>query len=619
MPQIATTTTVEQINIEDIDVSHNPRSDLGDLTDLTESIRQHGIVEPIVVRDNRASIDPEFDTDARPYELLMGGRRLAAAAAAGHSSVPAIIRAVNDDAEADVLRLVENIQRADLPPLDEAAAFQRLTVQHGMKQASIAAAIGRNQGYVSKRLSLLKLNPRGRARVATGKLTLEQAVDLAKLPAGLQDDVLDRVDSNSMPFEAVIARTRDRIALLAERAKLVKSLPPGTPVIDRLVDSGPIPEDARKIWPADDTEVAAWAADPNRLAVIRREPVYGTPAGNRWMEYYTTSPEPDRATTVSDEQVTGEDQGPGPATSQAEHAAPVVDKVTQTRRARHAELVEAILAIISGKPNPTWEAFLNRMAVYDALFGGYDAGLESHQIAAITARLNIPGDENPDAEGIRGAFGLILGLLTNASSNSEWRSIALASRLLLGIDSLRYPMQMIDNLGIDNLGQAIAGETLHFLQSQGVQLTDAEQRVVDYAPDSLLTHALEAAVLTQAGVGDIQDALDHYALGEPEEPAVIDAPLPEPATATTEPVADGGYQDADPEPIDGEGDADVDGDGGGGGINVDQILGSVETMRRPELLELCQQLQINTTPKTTKLQLVGYIRDRLSDPAYTIA
>lgn len=143
----------------------NPREELYDLGGLADTIREYGIVEPIVVTPNG---------DGR-YTVLSGHRRAAAARMAGLANVPVQIRATPDSA-LTTIALIANTQRVDLTPLEEARAYRTLVDEHGWTQRELCERVGKSQGHVSKRLALLDLPPDVRGRVAAGTLRPDHAL-----------------------------------------------------------------------------------------------------------------------------------------------------------------------------------------------------------------------------------------------------------------------------------------------------------------------------------------------------------------------------------------------------------------------------------------------------------
>ncbi|RUQ98088.1 ParB/RepB/Spo0J family partition protein [Labedella endophytica] len=135
------------------------------LAELVHSIREFGVLQPIVVR---------AIADSDTYELIMGERRLRASKEAGLTTIPAIVRETADE---DMLRdaLLENLHRAQLNPLEEASAYQQLLADFGITQEELATRIGRSRPQISNTLRLLKLPGAVQLRVAAGVLSAGHA------------------------------------------------------------------------------------------------------------------------------------------------------------------------------------------------------------------------------------------------------------------------------------------------------------------------------------------------------------------------------------------------------------------------------------------------------------
>lgn len=159
--------TFAEIPIDSIHPNRKqPRSvfDEDDMAELVHSIREIGVLQPIVVR-------PSLEDDAEhPYELVMGERRWRASREAGLDTVPAIIRSTQD---VDLLRdaLLENLHRSQLNPLEEAAAYQQLLDDFGCSHEELADRIGRSRPQVTNTLRLMKLPPLVQRRLAAGILS----------------------------------------------------------------------------------------------------------------------------------------------------------------------------------------------------------------------------------------------------------------------------------------------------------------------------------------------------------------------------------------------------------------------------------------------------------------
>ncbi|MFF8939245.1 ParB/RepB/Spo0J family partition protein [Streptomyces paradoxus] len=160
----------------------NPRSTLGDLTDLAGSLKTHGQKQAITVmnRDAYVKINPERETDLEDdttYVVIDGSSRLAAAREAGLATVKVMVSDEQGTTPEELLEsaLVANIHRQDLEELDEARALQRLLEIHGSQRA-LAKRLHRSQGWISQRLALLKLTPELQARIGEEPIDLLRAV-----------------------------------------------------------------------------------------------------------------------------------------------------------------------------------------------------------------------------------------------------------------------------------------------------------------------------------------------------------------------------------------------------------------------------------------------------------
>ncbi len=170
-----------------------------ELAELVYSIREIGVLQPIVVRP---APDARPDSAVR-YELIMGERRWRASRAAGRETVPAIVRSTDED---DLLRdaLLENLHRSELNPLEEAAAYQQLLDDFGCTQEQLAGRIGRSRPQISNTLRLLRLPPPVARRVAAGVLSAGHARALLAVPdAGAMERLAQRIVAEGMSVRTV--------------------------------------------------------------------------------------------------------------------------------------------------------------------------------------------------------------------------------------------------------------------------------------------------------------------------------------------------------------------------------------------------------------------------------
>jgi ParB family chromosome partitioning protein len=169
-------------------ISPNPRNPRrsfadADLADLAQSIREHGIVQPIVVRPSPIP---------GRYEIIAGERRWRAAQRAELADVPIIIRDVNDRTALE-LAIIENVQRTDLNPVEEALGYQQLIDDHNYTQADLGQVIGKSRSHVANTLRLLKLPQVIRDMLVDGHLSAGHARTLvtAADPAGLAKQIIE--------------------------------------------------------------------------------------------------------------------------------------------------------------------------------------------------------------------------------------------------------------------------------------------------------------------------------------------------------------------------------------------------------------------------------------------
>ncbi len=163
---------------------YQPRRHFDDaaISELSDSIKKHGLMQPIVVRELKTG----------SYEIIAGERRFRAARAAGLSQVPVIIKTASD-AQALELALIENIQRADLNPLEEAAGYQRLMDEFGYTQEKLAPVVGKSRSHIANLLRLLKLPESIKNRIDSGALTMghARAILMAKDPEELARQITE--------------------------------------------------------------------------------------------------------------------------------------------------------------------------------------------------------------------------------------------------------------------------------------------------------------------------------------------------------------------------------------------------------------------------------------------
>ena len=169
--------------------SSQPRKhfDEASLAELADSIRQHGIIQPLTVRKLASGY----------YQIIAGERRWRAARLAGLQEVPVIVMEA-DDRKAAELAMIENLQREDLNPMEEAAGYQALMEQHHMTQEEAAQRVGKSRSAVANSLRLLNLAPAVRKLVEEDKLSAGHARALLPLPPALQEKAAEAVVSGGL-------------------------------------------------------------------------------------------------------------------------------------------------------------------------------------------------------------------------------------------------------------------------------------------------------------------------------------------------------------------------------------------------------------------------------------
>ncbi len=209
-PQPADGESLREIPVDELHPGrYQPRREIDPeaLESLAQSIRAQGVVQPLVVR--------EFE---HGYEIIAGERRWRASQIAGLKRVPAIVREVTDDV-ALAVALIENIQREDLNPLEEAAALQRLIKECKMTHKQCAESVGRSRASVSNLLRLLELNDDVQAMVRGRKLEMGHARALLSLPADKQSKVAQRVVALGLSVRQTEAMVRQMLQPAEEQSK----------------------------------------------------------------------------------------------------------------------------------------------------------------------------------------------------------------------------------------------------------------------------------------------------------------------------------------------------------------------------------------------------------------
>jgi ParB family chromosome partitioning protein len=187
------------------------------LVELADSIRQHGVIQPLILTRSRP-------TDPAPYHLIAGERRWRAAQLAGLEFVPALIKEATPQ-ESLELAIVENVQRADLNSLEEAAAYQSLIEEFGLTQEGVAERVGRSRVAVANILRLLRLPDEVKALLMSGKLSEGHARALLALQdAGAMIDAAHLISQRGLTVRQAEELVRHMLVAASDEAR------PQTPV-----------------------------------------------------------------------------------------------------------------------------------------------------------------------------------------------------------------------------------------------------------------------------------------------------------------------------------------------------------------------------------------------------
>jgi ParB family transcriptional regulator, chromosome partitioning protein len=195
------------------------RMDEGALYELAESIKAQGIMQPILVRRLADG------SNAGKYEIIAGERRYRAARLAGLDSVPVLVRDVPDEAAA-AMALIENIQREDLNPLEEAQGLQRLVREFGLTHEQAAQAVGRSRSAASNLLRLLNLAEPVQTMLMAGDLDMGHARALLALERAAQITAANQIAAKKLSVreaESLVKRIGAEFALVSPKPKKEKS------------------------------------------------------------------------------------------------------------------------------------------------------------------------------------------------------------------------------------------------------------------------------------------------------------------------------------------------------------------------------------------------------------
>jgi ParB/RepB/Spo0J family partition protein len=211
------------------------------LDELAASIREHGVLQPILVRP----------LDNGEFQLIAGERRWRASMAAGLTTIPALVEEIDDDTALEI-SIIENLQREDLSPLDEAAMYERMVRDHGYSVRRLAQKLGKDKGYLENRLRLADAPPEVRELVSLRKDTLSHAYELMKVE---DPKKRKRLAAQVARGELTLIKLRDKI-----EGRPSRSAPgPGDEELEAApgADTDETAEDAAAAWTGRRKDIAA--------------------------------------------------------------------------------------------------------------------------------------------------------------------------------------------------------------------------------------------------------------------------------------------------------------------------------------------------------------------------
>lgn len=199
--------TIHDLEISQIKPSqYQPRRTFApdQLTELAQSLAKNGLLQPIVVRQ----------VGAQQYEIIAGERRFRAAQQLKWTTIPALVRNYSDQQSAS-LALIENLQRQDLNPIEEARAYKKLAAMNNLRQEDLAAQLGKSQSYIANKLRLLKLDATVQQALIAGQITPRHGRALVSLTASQQQTALHKI----LQQQLNVAATERLVKQLKQPAK----------------------------------------------------------------------------------------------------------------------------------------------------------------------------------------------------------------------------------------------------------------------------------------------------------------------------------------------------------------------------------------------------------------
>ncbi|HEX3265121.1 MAG TPA: ParB/RepB/Spo0J family partition protein [Candidatus Limnocylindrales bacterium] len=222
------------------------------LQELAASIREHGVLQPILVRP----------LDGGGFQLIAGERRWRASRAAGLETIPALVEEIDDDTALEI-SIIENLQREDLSPLDEAAMYDRMVREHGYSVRRLAQKLGKDKGYLENRLRLADAPEEVRELVSLRKDTLSHAYELMKVE---DPKKRRRLAAQVAKGELTLIKLRDKI-----EGRPARSAPSGPLDDGAQPDGDEAADEAEAAWTGRRQEISAASLGEDSLVAAKQQ------------------------------------------------------------------------------------------------------------------------------------------------------------------------------------------------------------------------------------------------------------------------------------------------------------------------------------------------------------
>jgi ParB/RepB/Spo0J family partition protein len=453
---------VKQVPIKQVTPApDNIRESVGDVVELSTSIAESGLVQPLIVR-------PLANGN---FEVVAGARRLAAAELAGLDEIPVIVRDYTEEQRL-VAMAVENLQREDLTPLEEARAYKRILELTGASQRDLAPRIGKTQPHISKRLALLELPKDVQKQVDAGGITIPDALELAKLAEHPERLKKALAHDQWTPLTARVRQQLDEIKRDEKIAKLEESIESKGYRTIRVTSEYQLPKGVHRLKGGSsydahalDITTAKHETQPcHAIAITRNADSFPVCTDRKNHPNAKTTQEKDRA-----------------ARSSTGRAAPRLDPQTKKLHAAREERLQFVAGLVAKKPSKDALQFIAAAYVEGQI--EYFEG-ELDRVAILLGAVDAPEDGSTILPDDVDAAERVREFAQRGAGETQRAALALAlvdadngelERVLRGNPpGSRY----VRGRGLETIDPVMPRMYLELLRGQGYQLGDLETKVV---------------------------------------------------------------------------------------------------------------------------------------------